>query len=126
MFRLSPSELRRQLKRLGIKADIDVIDAEEVVVRRRDGKSLVISSPQVMLVRMQGTVMLQVVGSNIEEVKDEGEAAAAASFSEEDVKLVAEQAGVSLEEARRALEEAGGDIAAAIILLEERKKASGG
>jgi nascent polypeptide-associated complex subunit alpha len=125
MFRLSPSELRRQLKRLGIKADIDVIDAEEVIVRKRDGKSLLVTSPQVMIVRMQGTVMLQVVGSGIEEVEEE-RSGGAVSFSEEDVKLVAEQAGVSIEEARQALEEAGGDIAAAIILLEERKKASGG
>jgi len=41
--------------------------------------------------------------------------------TEEDVKLVAEQAGVSLEEAQRALEETGGDLAQAIILLQARK-----
>lgn len=125
MFRFSPSELKRQLKRLGIKADIELVEASEVVVRKSDGKLLVVESPQVMLVKMQGgAVMLQVIGSRVEEVEEE--AKPSTSFSEEDVRLVAEQAGVSLEEARRALEEAGGDIAAAIILLEERRKASEG
>jgi len=36
------------------------------------------------------------------------------------VRFVAEKAGVSLEEARRALEESGGDIAAAILRLTEK------
>ncbi|ABM80338.1 nascent polypeptide-associated complex protein [Hyperthermus butylicus] len=124
MFRLNPADIRRQFKRLGIKADVDVVEAEEVIVRKTDGKTLVLANPQVLLVKMQGgMVMLQAVSNSVEEVEAIGEKAP--EISEEDVRLVAEQAGVSLEEARRALEEVGGDIAAAILLLEERKKASG-
>jgi len=37
---------------------------------------------------------------------------------EEDVRLVADQTGKSLEEARKALEESGGDLAKAILLLQ--------
>ena len=124
MFRLNPADLRRQFKRLGIKADVDVVEAEEVLIRKPDGKTLVLTNPQVLLVKMQGgMVMLQAVSNTIEEVEET--TGKAPEISEEDVRLVAEQAGVSIEEARKALEEAGGDIAAAILLLEERKKASG-
>jgi len=127
MFRFSPGELKRQLKRLGLKnVDIDTIDAEEVIVRRHDGKELVLTAPQVLIVKMPGgAIMMQVTAQHVEEreaVTDEPSPA----FSEDDVKLVAEQTGVSLEEAKRALEEAEGDIAAAIMLIEERKQAAEG
>ena len=39
---------------------------------------------------------------------------------EEDVILVAQQANVSLEEARAALEQTGGDLAQAILLLTQK------
>ena len=45
----------------------------------------------------------------------------APDISEEDIRLVAEQAGVTIEEARKALEEAGGDIAAEILRLQETR-----
>jgi len=38
--------------------------------------------------------------------------------AEEDVKLVADQTGKSMEEAKKALEESGGDLAKAILLLQ--------
>ncbi|MEM2420009.1 MAG: hypothetical protein QXL38_03375 [Candidatus Bathyarchaeia archaeon] len=39
---------------------------------------------------------------------------------EEDVRLVADQTGKSLEEARKALEECEGDLAKAILLLQSK------
>jgi nascent polypeptide-associated complex subunit alpha len=39
-------------------------------------------------------------------------------FSEEDVRLVADQTGKSLEKAKEALEECQGDLAKAILLLQ--------
>ncbi len=120
MFRVSPADIKRQFKRLGIKVDVEEVKAEEVVVRTREGKELVMESPQtVFIVKFPGNVvMLQAVGNLAEREAVVEEA----KFSEDDVRLVAEQAGVSLEEARQALEEAGGDIAAAILLLQERKQ----
>ncbi|ALL00111.1 hypothetical protein Pyrde_0061 [Pyrodictium delaneyi] len=127
MFRFSPGELKRQLKRLGLKnVDIDTIDAEEVIVRRHDGKELVLTAPQVLIVKMPGgAIMMQVTAQYVEE-REAGTEEPSPAFSEDDVKLVAEQTGVSLEEARHALEEAEGDIAAAIMLIEERKQAAEG
>ncbi len=48
------------------------------------------------------------------------EGATALTIPDEDVKLVAEKAGVSEEEARKALEDAGGEPAEAIIRLMSR------
>ncbi|MEJ2272839.1 MAG: NagC family transcriptional regulator, partial [Candidatus Bathyarchaeota archaeon] len=47
------------------------------------------------------------------ESQDEGPA-----IAEEDVQLVADQTGKSLEDARRALESSDGDLAKAILLLQ--------
>ncbi|MEM3072613.1 MAG: ubiquitin, partial [Candidatus Bathyarchaeia archaeon] len=41
---------------------------------------------------------------------------------EEDVKLVAEQTGRTMEEARRTLQETGGDLAKAILKLQSEEK----
>jgi len=107
---------------MGINIEFEEVKAVRVIVEREDGGQLVFEEPDnVMLFKMPGNAtILQVVGKprlvEVEKAEEKPE------FTEEDVKLVAEQAGVSLEEARRALEETGGDIAAAIILLEERKK----
>jgi len=123
VFRFDPKELRKQLRRLGLRdVKIEPVNAEEVVIRTEEGKELAIPSPQVLLMRMKGgAVMLQVMGQSIEEREVAQEETP--QISEEDVKFVAEQTGVSIDEARQALEEAGGDIAAAIMLIEERKRA---
>jgi len=66
--------------------------------------------------------MYQVIGGQVSEQAPSagfGTAAAAKpSFSEEDVQLVADQTGKSLEKAREALKEADGDLAKAILLLQ--------
>ncbi len=125
MFRLNPAEIKRQLKRLGIKnVDVDVFTAEEVTIQLEDGRTLVAATPQVMVVKLPtGQAMIQVVTQSLEERTGEAEESAA-SFSEDDINLIVEQTGVTPEEARKALEEAGGDLAAAIMLIEERKRAS--
>ena len=123
-FRGSPADLLRQLKRMGINIEFEEVKAVRVIVEREDGGQLVFEEPDnVILFKMPGNAtILQVMGKpKLVEAKA-GKEEEKPEFTEEDVKLVAEQAGVSLEEARKALEETGGDIAAAIILLEERKK----
>ncbi|HIP85309.1 MAG TPA: Nascent polypeptide-associated complex protein [Pyrodictium sp.] len=109
---------------MGINIEFEEVKAVRVIVEREDGGQLVFEEPDnVILFKMPGNAtILQVMGKpKLVEAKA-GKEEEKPEFTEEDVKLVAEQAGVSLEEARRALEETGGDIAAAIILLEERKK----
>lgn len=86
---------------------------EEVIIRTRD-REIVISSPLVTRLHVQGQLVFQIAGGEVEErpLAREG-----VEVSEEDVQLVASQAGVSLEEARKALIEARGDLAKAILLL---------
>ncbi|MGC9210387.1 MAG: nascent polypeptide-associated complex protein [Acidilobus sp.] len=112
---INPRELRRALKRMGIEAE--ELNATRVSIETADGRLLVVESPQVMVVRAKGQpTMLYVVGEP-KEAKQGGGPQRQVEVSEEDVRLVAEQAGVDLETARRALVEANGDIAEAILRL---------
>ena len=117
----SPRDLARALRRMGVR--MEELDAERVVVELRDGRVLEVNPPAaVMVLRVKGQPpMLYVIGEPREveakPAEEEAGEAGGVEVSEEDVMLVAEQAGVSPEEARRALIEAGGDIAAAILKL---------
>ncbi|RLF05689.1 MAG: nascent polypeptide-associated complex protein [Thermoprotei archaeon] len=113
MRRLSPRELQRLMRRMGIK--VRELNCEKVVMTLPD-RDLIIEEPRVSVIEVQGERIYQIVGREVEVPHEEE-----VEFTEEDVKLVAEQAGVTLEEARRALEEVGGDLAQAIILLKARK-----
>lgn len=115
MMGFNPRDLRRAMKRMGIK--LEEVNAVRVVIELDDGSRLVVSGPQVSVMRMKGQPPMIYVVGDIE--KEEPPQAGSVEISEEDVMLVAEQAGVSPEEARRALEEAGGDIAEAILRLQE-------
>lgn len=120
MRRLSPRELRRLTQRMGLKIE-ELGGVEEVVIKLAD-RNLVIKEARVSVLDLKGEKIFQVMGS-VQEVPREEAKVEEQLFTEEDVQLVAVQAGVSPEEARRALEEAGGDLAQAIILLSARKGA---
>ena len=109
-----PKDLERMLRGMGIK--VQSLDAEEVVIRLRDGTSLRVSDPQVSVTRVGGEEIYQVMG-RVERVV-EGRPAEYEP-SEEDISLVASQAGVDRDTARRALIETGGDLAEAILRLTE-------
>src|SRR4030043_1935046 len=87
------------------------IDAKEVIIRLED-REIVISKPSVTKVNMMGQDTYQVVGEESERSLD-----AKPDISEDDVATVAEQAGVSKEQARKAIEESEGDLAEAILKL---------
>jgi nascent polypeptide-associated complex subunit alpha len=89
-------------------------DVQEVVIRT-ESKEIVIERPEVALLEMQGQKIFQVTGGTVVEKALEREPSGVA---EEDVRLVADQTGKSVEEARKALEESGGDLAKAILLLQ--------
>jgi len=111
-----PDEVIRLMKRLGIS--LEEVDAVKVTIELSDGSLMVLEPPEhVLLVKSKDQPPLFMVIGEHKIVKPERREA---RFTEDDVRLVAERAGVSLEEARRALEEAGGDIAAAILKLAER------
>jgi len=113
------------MKRLGMQVE-EVGNVEEVIIKTSN-KKYVIESPNVYLIKSKDFTMFQVLGQYreepIERITPEtvGEVL---KINEEDVKLVASQTGVSLDEAREALIEAAGDIAKAILLIESRRKTS--
>ncbi|ACB08361.1 nascent polypeptide-associated complex protein [Candidatus Korarchaeum cryptofilum] len=113
MKRIKPKDLDRMMKSMGIQ--VQGIDATEVVIKLSSGESIVVRDPQVSLMRVGGEEIYQIIGRS-ERLSGEGESY---SPSEEDVMLVAAQAGVDPDRARRALIETRGDLAEAIIRLKE-------
>jgi len=112
--RISPREARRMMQRMGLSMDA-IPDVERVVIKT-SSKEIVIENPEVAVVDIQGQKMFQVAGGKITEKTVERKL----TIPEEDVKLVADQTGRSLEEARKALEECEGDLAKAILLLQSK------
>lgn len=104
--KIDPKQMEKMLKQLGMKTE--QIDAKEVVIKTAD-KELVISNPQVQKIEMGGQQTFQITGELTEKK---------ASWSKEDIKLVAKEANVSEKIAAKALEEEG-DIAQAILKLKK-------
>lgn len=107
-------DMRRLLGRMGFEMK-EVPGVEEVVIRTGD-REIVVRNASVSEIAAKGLRMFQVVGE-VEERVREVPKAEAPSFTEEDVLLVAQQAGVSRETAEAALRECEGDLAKAIIKL---------
>jgi nascent polypeptide-associated complex subunit alpha len=118
--RMNPRETRRMMQRMGMNMDA-VSDVEQVIIRTRN-KEIVVDQPEVAILEMQGQKIFQIIGGQVsEKVPERGVVAAVQtklSISEEDVQLVADQTGKSVDVARKALEECEGDLAKAILLLQ--------
>ena len=106
---VNPRQLKQMMKQMGMSQED--IEATEVIIKTPE-KIYKFDSPEVQKVTMQGQTTFQIVGS-YSETESEFEA----NISDDDVKMVSEQAGVSENEARKALDETKGDIAEAIVKL---------
>jgi len=115
---MSPRDLQKAMKRLGIK--LEEVNAVKVTIELDTGEQLLVEDPQVMIMKAKGQPPMLYITGEIKKV-EKREEEEKPPFTEEDVALVAEQAGVSLEEARKALEETGGDIAEAILKLQQEE-----
>lgn len=102
--KVNPRQMKRMMRQMGM--EMEELDAKEVIIRLAD-KEIVISNPQVSIVKARGQKTYQIIG----------EEKTVQQIPEEDVKLVAEQAGVSEEEALKTLQQTGGDLAEAILKL---------
>jgi nascent polypeptide-associated complex subunit alpha len=111
LSRVNSRRARRMMKQMGLKMD-ELSDIERVILQGRK-REIVIESPAVTAINMQGQKMYQVAGGMVTEKALE----AKVEIPEEDVLLVAQQANVSMERARAALEDAEGDLAKAILFL---------
>jgi nascent polypeptide-associated complex subunit alpha len=119
--RVNPREAKRMMQRMGMSMD-NVEEVQQVIIRTPT-KDLIIDQPEVAILNMSGQKIYQVVGGTVTEQAPGtagGAAAGAKAFvvSEEDARLVADQTGKSIEEAKRVLEECEGDLAKAILLLQ--------
>ena len=110
--RVSPREAKRMMQRMGLSMD-SMPDVEQVIIRT-GSKEITIEEPEVAIMEVQGQKIFQVAGGKITEKAAERKMV----IPEEDIRLVADQTGRNLEEARKALEECEGDLAKAILLLQ--------
>lgn len=106
--------MKRMMNRMGLRMG-DMPDVQQVVFRTRT-KELRVENPEVAVLNMQGQKIFQVTGGKITEKIIEKKA----TFPEEDIRLVADKTGKSIEEAKKALENADGDLAKAILLLQAK------
>lgn len=107
----NPRQLKQMMRQMGISQED--LDATEVIIKTPT-KKLVFKNPSIQKVSMQGQVTFQLAGDFSEEDLD-----VKVTISNDDIQTVVEQAGVSEDEARKALEESKGDIAQAIVNLSE-------
>jgi len=112
-------EAARMMQKMGMDMK-EIANVMQVVIKTTD-KQIVIDDPTVTTITMQGQTMFQVAGGTVKEEAHEEGVEQAPPISEDDVKLVAEQAVVSAEEARKALIESGGDLAQAILALKAKR-----
>lgn len=104
---MDPRKMKMMMRQLGIKSED--LTAKRVIFETQSGR-LVVDDPQVTVMEIGGQKTYTVVGRAREEK-------GAAEIPDSDIEMVSEQAGVSKEKARAALEETKGDIAEAIEKL---------
>jgi len=105
------------MQRMGVSMG-EMPDVQEVVFRTST-KEIVVENPEVAVLDLHGQKIFQVSGERITEKAVEKKAAKV-TIPEEDVRLVADQTGKSMEEAKKALEETEGDLAKAILFLQAK------
>ncbi|WNY26580.1 nascent polypeptide-associated complex protein [Methanolapillus ohkumae] len=105
---MNPKKMQGMMKQLGIDM-VEIENAEQVIIKTTDG-DIIIENPSVSIMRAQGVDTYQING-NVKKVPK------ALAITEEDIRLVCEQTGVSEEKAREALKASNGDLAEAILSL---------
>ena len=110
MMRGGNRQMRRMMDKMGLDMN-EVPNVQEVIIKT-DKKEIIIPKPSVTEMKAKENSIFQVIAESYEEKELE-----VPVFSEEDIQLVCQQAGVNKEEATNALTEAKGDLARAILLL---------
>ncbi|HUU75241.1 MAG TPA: nascent polypeptide-associated complex protein [Methanoregulaceae archaeon] len=105
---INPKKMKQMMKQMGMKVE-PIEDVQKIIISTPRG-NYIFDAAEVTAMTMQGMTTYQITGQpRFEE--------AALEIPEDDVKLVAEQAGVNLEAAKEALVNCKGDIAEAILKL---------
>ena len=109
---MNPKKMQQMMRKMGIQQQ--ELDATEVRIKCTD-KEIIITNPQVSKVNMMGQQTYQIVGEEHEQALE-----TAPEIEDDDVNTVMEQTGTDQETAKKAIEEAEGDLAAAIMNLKEK------
>lgn len=114
---MNPKQLAAMMKQMGITME-DIDDVEEVIIRTpREDIVIVDAEVSKMVAKGQGTTW-QIAGKETRRPRAQAQAPAQGpKYTDDDVALVAEQAKVSKDEARKALEATNGETAEAILKL---------
>jgi len=104
---VNPKQMSQMMRQFGIKNQ--EISAKEVIITLENGSKIVFDKPQIQCIEMRGEKTYTIAGAS----KEVG------GVPNEDIDMVAKEAGVSKEEAKNALAEANGDIAEAILKLKK-------
>lgn len=123
---INPKQMERMMHQLGIS--VEEIETEEVIIKTPE-KDYIFLKPNVTVMLAQGQKTFQIVGDfEVKEKVISGEKEEVIAeektkaLPESDIELVAEQANVSKEDAKKALEECNGNIAEAILKLISKKQ----
>jgi len=109
----------RMLSGLGL--DLKELGAADEILIKFPDKQLVIRGASVIQVNLEGERVFQLIGGEVEEKAAEEMIEEEYEPPDEDVALVAAQAGVDEDLAREVLKEVKGDLAKAILLLKSRR-----
>ena len=106
--RMNPRQMNQMMKRFGI--NVKEIENVQKVIIQTDTNDYIFDDADVTMMDAQGQKTYQIIGKpRIVERKE--------NIPKEDIDLVAQQTGKSVEEAKKALEQTKGDIAEAILKL---------
>ena len=107
---VNPRAMNKMMKQMGIDSS-EIDNVEQVIIRTAD-MDIIFDDASVTKVAAPGMITYQIVGTPQEKPRE-------TVIPDEDVSLVAQQTGKSLEEARAILKETGGDLAEAIVKLSQ-------
>jgi nascent polypeptide-associated complex subunit alpha len=111
MSKVNSRRARRMMKNMGL--NMDEMPDIELVILQGPKREIIIEGATITSLNVQGQKMFQIVGGKLTENTVEKKI----EIPEEDVLLVSQQTGVSMERARVALKESDGDLAKAILMI---------
>ena len=112
MGRMNPRMMKKLQKQL--QSATEEIDATEVIIRTKD-KEYYFSNPSVSAMNMMGQQSYQIVGEPEERAL--GSSEETTNIPQEDIDLVASQAGVPPDKAKTAVVECNGEPAEALSIF---------
>lgn len=111
----NPRQMQKQMRAMGISQS-SVDDAVEVIIRCKN-REIIISSPTVTMITMQGSKTFDINGTVTERAPGTASEPLGPVFAEEDIELVMSQTNCDREKAVEALKETDGQPAEAIIKI---------